>query len=78
MHAWIINVVWIVYSRTNWDFDVVYQLYIIVYENKGILVIIDKYFIDYSLRSVAILYAQALAFLPDHSGKRKSSKYRQK
>ena len=34
--------------------DVAYQLHIIVNVNKGITVIIDKYFDDYSLPSIVI------------------------
>ena len=51
-------------------FDVLYQSHIIVYENNGILVIIDKHFHEYSLRSIVIPYAEALSLLADLAGKR--------
>ena len=41
------------------------NLHIIVCENKGNLIIIDRYFNDHSLRSIVLPYAQALSLLFD-------------
>ena len=58
-----------VFNFKTRNFDVVHQLRIIISDNKGILVIINKYFGNYSLCSIVIPYAQELSLSPDPAGK---------
>ena len=76
MHAWSNWGVWIILGAQTEYFDVVYQLPVIVDENKGILVIINIYFNDYSLRSTVVPHAQEISILPDRGrGHKELSKY---
>ena len=65
MHAWSNEIVRLISGAQTENFDGLYQLHILLYQNRSILIIIDKLFNDYSLRSIVSAYAHELSLFPD-------------